>query len=190
MPFSQTSQLSPIISWVEQLKPKSVLDVGIGMGQYGFLLRTKLEGLNLFRTEGTRGWLTPREDWAVRIDGIEGCAGYLTPVQEWSYNHVFVADALAALARIPDASYELVLAIDIVEHFEKDDALRFLAELRRVSSRAALVSTPKDFYEQHVEANPLEDHRSHWDESELRAAGYSEVIPNPESWIVVWTATN
>lgn len=188
MPFSQTSQLTPIISWVEQLKPASVLDVGIGMGQYGFLLRTKLEGLNLFRTEGPRGWLTPREEWAVRIDGIEGCAGYLTPVQEWSYNRIIVDDALAALARIPDGSYELTIAIDIVEHFEQPEAERFLAELRRVSTRAALVSTPKDFYEQHVEANPLEDHRSHWDEADLRAAGYTEVIPNEESWVVAWRA--
>jgi hypothetical protein len=188
MPFSQTSQLTPIISWVEQLKPRSVLDVGIGMGQYGFLLRTKLEGLNLFRTEGARGWLTPREDWAVRIDGIEGCEGYLTPVQQWSYNKIIVDDALAALAGIADASYDLTIAIDIVEHFEKDDALRFLSELRRVSTQAVLVSTPKDFYEQHVEANPLEDHRSHWDEAELRAAGYSGVIPNEESWIVIWRA--
>jgi hypothetical protein len=80
------------------------------------------------------------------------------------------------------------MAIDIVEHFEKADALRFLAELRRVSTRAALVSTPKDFYEQHIEANPLEDHRSHWDEAELREAGYVAVIPNEESWIVVWQA--
>lgn len=188
MPFSQTSQLTPIIGWVEQFKPRSVLDVGIGMGQYGFLLRTKLEGLNLFRTEGARGWMTPREDWAVRIDGIEGCAGYITPVQEWSYNKIMLDDALVALGQIPDGAYELTIAIDIVEHFEKDDALRFLAELRRVSTRAALVSTPKDFYEQHVEANPLEDHRSHWDEGDLRAAGYTTVIPNEESWIVVWQA--
>jgi len=57
-----------------------------------------------------------------------------------------------------------------------------------VASVAALVSTPKDFYEQHVEANPLEDHRSHWDEADLAAAGYTDVLPNEESWIATWRA--
>lgn len=188
MPFSQTSQLTPIVGWVEQYKPRSVLDIGIGMGQYGFLLRTKLEALNLFHIEGDKGWLRPREEWQVRIDGIEGFAGYITPVHDWAYNKVMIADALECLATLPDNSYELLIAIDILEHFDKDEGLRFLAQLRRVASKAALISTPKDFYEQHVEANPLEDHRSHWSEEDLQGAGFAEVIPNEESWIAIWRA--
>ena len=48
MPFSQTSQLTPIVSWVEQAAPKTLLDIGFGMGQYGFLFRIKLENVTLF----------------------------------------------------------------------------------------------------------------------------------------------
>lgn len=43
MPFSFSNQLSTIIGYAEQQKPLSILDVGVGMGQYGFLLRTNLE---------------------------------------------------------------------------------------------------------------------------------------------------
>ena len=43
MPFSYSSQLSTIVGYVEQQNPATILDVGIGMGQYGFLLRTNLK---------------------------------------------------------------------------------------------------------------------------------------------------
>lgn len=184
MPFSFSSQISTVVGAAEALQPASVLDVGVGMGQYGFLLRTALEHVHLFEIDGAHGRQRPRSDWRVRIDGVEGFAGYLTPVHEWAYQKVWIADALQLLSTLPDACYELVLAIDILEHFDKPEGLRFLAECRRVAGRLALVSTPKDFIEQQVEANPLEDHRSHWTEAELRAAGYTRLWPNGQSWIV------
>lgn len=188
MPFSQTSQLSPIIEWTEALSPRSVLDVGAGMGQYGFLLRTKLESLNLFHIEGDRGWLRPREEWQVRIDGIEGFAGYITPVHEWAYHDMLVGEALTLLDGIETDRYELVIAIDILEHLDKEPGLRLLEEMRRVAARAALVSTPKEFHEQDVPANPYENHRSLWTREELAASGFDEVLANEESWVAAWRA--
>lgn len=188
MPFSQTSQLSPIIEWTEALSPHSVLDVGAGMGQYGFLLRTRLENLNLFHIEGDQGWLRPREEWQVRIDGIEGFAGYITPVHEWSYDEILVGEALALLDGMESDRYELVIAIDILEHLDKKPGLRLLEEMRRVAAQAALVSTPKEFHEQDVPANPYENHRSLWTREELAVSGFDEVLPNEESWIAAWRA--
>lgn len=185
MPFSQSKQLSAIVGFAETLQPMSVLDVGTGMGQYGFLLRTNLEHLNLFDVQGAVGKLRPRSEWKRRIDGIEGFGGYLTPVHDYAYNRMMIGDALDQLARIPDREYELVIAIDILEHFEKADGLRFLAECARVSSHACLVSTPKDFCHQEVEANPLENHRSHWLPDELAEAGFGQVLDDEESWVVV-----
>lgn len=186
MPFSQSSQISTIVGCVEALQPRSVLDVGVGMGQYGFLLRTNLEHVGLFQVDGTEGRQAPRERWQVRIDGIEGYAGYLTPVHEWAYNRVTVGDALQVLPTIAGGSYDLVIAIDILEHFETPQGLMFLEQCRRVARRMALVSTPKQFCEQHVPANPFEDHRSVWSCEELAAQGYKRVLPNDESWIAVW----
>ncbi|WP_395704132.1 hypothetical protein [Aquabacterium sp.] len=188
MPFSQSSQISTIVGCVEALRPQSVLDVGVGMGQYGFLLRTNLEHIHLFEVNGRDARQTPREHWRVRIDGIEGYGGYLTPVHQWAYNEVRVGDALQLLPTIADGAYELVMAIDILEHFDKADGLRFLQQCRRIARRMALVSTPKDFVEQHVEANPFEDHRSVWSREDLAAQGYGRVLPNGESWIAAWEA--
>lgn len=185
LPFSQSSQLSTIIGFAEALQPRSVLDVGTGMGQYGFLLRTNLEHIHLFEIEGQQGKQRPRAGWQITIDGIEGFAGYRTPVHDYAYNRMIYEDALVALPKLPTGAYELVMAVDILEHFDKEDGLLFLAECQRVASRACLVSTPKDFIEQHVDANPLEDHRSVWSEADLAQAGFGRVLANAQSWVVV-----
>lgn len=188
MPFSQSSQISTIVGCAERLRPASVLDVGVGMGQYGFLLRTNLENIGLFQVNGREARQTPRELWTVRIDGIEGYAGYLTPVHQWAYNDVRIGDALAVLPTIADDQYDLVMAIDILEHFDQAEGIVFLQHCRRIARRMALVSTPKEFIEQHVEANPLEDHRSVWTQADLAAQGYTTVLPNADSWVVAWEA--
>jgi 2-polyprenyl-3-methyl-5-hydroxy-6-metoxy-1,4-benzoquinol methylase len=189
MPFSQSSQLSTIVGCVERLNPQSVLDVGVGMGQYGFLLRTNLENIGLFEVDGAHARQTPRERWRVRIDGIEGYAGYLTPVHHYVYNELRIGDALQILPTIANGAYELVLAIDILEHFEHAAGVTFLQHCRRIARRMALVSTPKAFSEQHVAANPFEDHRSVWSREDLAAQGYATVLPNEESWVAAWEAS-
>lgn len=186
MPFSHSSQISVILDFIETLRPQSVLDVGTGTGQYGFLVRNHLEYTNLFRVEGNRGWQTPREDWQIRIDGIEGCETYMTPVHGYAYNQVLIGDALKLLPTLATHGYDLVMAIDILEHFDPEDGLRFMDELKRISSRAALVSTPKSFYPQEIEANPYENHRSLWSASQLSAQGFDTLLPNVHSWIAAY----
>ncbi|MBI3369224.1 MAG: class I SAM-dependent methyltransferase [Burkholderiales bacterium] len=188
MPFSQSSQISCIVGAAERLQPQSILDVGAGMGQYGFLLRTNLENIHLFEIDAEGGRQTPRERWTIRIDGIEGFAAYLTPVHEYAYDRVMVGDAMQLLPDIADAHYDLVLAIDILEHLDVEQGIAFLRHCRRIARRMVLVSTPKAFVEQQVEANPFENHRSLWSREDLAAQGFATVLPNQESWIATWQA--
>jgi len=118
MPFSQSSQISTIISFIEQLAPSSILDVGTGMGQYGFLMRNHLEHINLFEINGNVGKQRLKEQWRVKIDGIEGFAGYITPVHDYCYNQIMIGNALDILPTLNSQSYDLIIAIDILEHFE------------------------------------------------------------------------
>ena len=97
-----------------------------------------------------------------------------------------IGDAIDILPTINDHTYELVLAIDILEHFTKLDGLRFLWHLKRIASKAVLVSTPKEFLGQEVEANPYENHRSQWSEEELAEQGFVEILENRISWIAVY----
>ena len=186
MPFSQSTQISTIVQYAEELKPLSVLDLGAGMGQYGFLLRMNLEAENLFEVDGAQGRLRPREGWNIKIDGVEGCAGYMTPVHTYAYNDITNANVLDALPKIADGSYDLVLAVDILEHLTTAEGLVFLDHCKRVSKRGALISTPKIFHPQEVEANPFENHRSLWTAEQLADKGFAHVLPNEDSWVVVY----
>lgn len=70
MPFSQSSQLSAILGYAEELKPTSVLDLGTGMGQYGFMLRNNLEFLNLFEIDAGGGDCGRASNGASKLMGL------------------------------------------------------------------------------------------------------------------------
>ena len=185
MPFSQSSQLSPILEYLEHLQPTSILDVGTGMGQYGYLARNNLENINLFEVDGADARQTAKPEWQIIIDGIEGCKVYHTPVHDYAYNNVFWSDAMNVLPTLT-RRYDLVLAVDILEHFHKGDGLRFIELVKQVAQKAVVVSTPKEFIEQEVEANPYENHRSLWGSVDLINCGFKKFIDNPLSWIAVY----
>jgi len=182
MPFSNSSQLSSIVRYAEFLQPHSVLDVGVGMGQYGFLLRTNLEHFNLYEVVGTQARRKDKPEWNILIDGIEAYPDYVTPVHDYAYNNIYFGDALETLPQI-NRKYDLILAIDILEHFEKNIGKRFIGLLKNQSNKKILISTPKEFIEQHVEANPYENHRSHWTKEDLSELGCTDFLDNADSWI-------
>ncbi|MDO9478143.1 MAG: class I SAM-dependent methyltransferase [Pseudohongiella sp.] len=183
MPFSQSSQLSSIVGFLETSQPKSILDVGTGFGQYGFLARTNIEHFNLFEVNGAIARKRERSEWNIVIDGIEAFKDYITPVHEYAYNNIFIGNAMDVLPTLTQR-YDIVLAIDILEHFDKDEGRQFIELLKHVCSGSVLVSTPKEFIEQHIEANPYEDHRSCWSLADLQACGFTAVLENHESWIM------
>lgn len=140
----------------------------------------------MFSISGNQAKLNPRERWRIIIDGIEGFPGYITPVHDYIYNRIFLGDALELLGGLPDNTYELVLAIDILEHFFYQEGILFINELIRVSGKHVLISTPKNFIAQEYEANPYENHRSLWGFQDLRARGFDEYLDNEENWIAVF----
>ena len=185
MPFSQSTQISAIMQFLEHTRPHSILDVGMGMGQYGFLSRINLENENLFEVNGKKGRLREKYEWKLRIDGIEGCGAYITPVHEFVYNAIVVGNALEILPATLNDHYDIVLAIDILEHFDKKEGLVFLKHLKRITKSHVLISTPKEFCPQIVEANPYENHRSLWSKEELIEQGFDTILENPISWIAI-----
>lgn len=68
MPTSHSNQLNEIVQIAELLSPTSVMDVGVGNGKYGFLLR---EYLGSNRNIAKKDFV---------IDGIEGYEEYITAI--------------------------------------------------------------------------------------------------------------
>lgn len=169
VPTGFWDSLGPAARFIEWMQPKRVLDVGVGNGRMGFLVREY----------GAKEGIPRYKPGNLIIDGIEGYAPYLGPLQEAIYDRIIVSDALRALDDMTDR-YELVIASDILEHFSEADARHFLHLLPRVGS-VALVITPTFDMPQRSEINPLEDHRSFWPASTLRSAGARFVQEYPLS---------
>lgn len=81
----------------------------------------------------------------------------------------------ADVRRLPfrDCSFDLVTSLDVVEHFEKSDALTLLDELERVSTELVVVLTPSGFVPQPPgEDEPWQEHRCGFEAAELAERGF------------------
>ena len=182
MPFSNLEQITPILAEIRKDGPSSILDVGCGLGVYGFLCRIYLE---LYDDKNFMEKLEGSRPWDVKIDALEGFRDYLRFVPRWVYDEIIVDSALDAIAKIPDKAYDLVLAIAILEHFCKEEGTAFVTELKRIGKKIIL-TVPKDWREQSVSGNPYETHRSQWSFKELVTFGFNTFLPHPQAWIAVY----
>lgn len=145
MPPSHFYQLNEIMELIVLTKPNRILDVGLGFGKYGFLCREYLDLL-----DGRQ----KINDWRRQIDGIEIFNAYITPLQEQIYNHIYIGNALDILPALKEP-YDLILLIDVIEHFDRPDGERLFA-LCREHGRNIIISTPKiDMPQQDMFGNPL-----------------------------------
>jgi hypothetical protein len=157
MPSSRPNTIPTVIHLVRQLKPCSILDVGVGFGKWGHLFREYTDILEA-EHDPTR---YQRSNWKVRIDGIEGYAAYITGMHQYLYNQIHIGDARDLIKSLQ--RYDIIFAGDIIEHFEKPAGVRFLHDALTLANRAVIISTPK--YETGQEdlcGNELERHRSLW----------------------------
>lgn len=159
MPSSQYNQINEIIEIISRLRPKKLLDIGPGFGKYGVLAREYLElwdGRNQY------------SDWQHRIDCIEGHEKYITSLHRYIYNNIYTGDAARILFDL-ETRYDLVLMIDVLEHFEHSEGLKILQYLSQGESHI-LISTPKFVNPQEdVFENPFEKHRSGWKKKHFRS---------------------
>ncbi len=176
MPTSPWDSIPAILDIVMNLEPTpaKVLDVGIGYGKFGFLAREYLTF-----------WNSPDSARLVTVDGVEAFPNYVGTLQKEIYDHVFLGDAYELLPALPSDSYDLLLMIDVIEHFEKPAGRKIVQECCRIS-KAVVISTPREFWHQDDSwGNPFETHRSLWSKHDLLNAGAVRVIGR-ENWIATF----
>ncbi len=139
MATSRNESISPVINAVMECDAKygvnSVLDVGCGAGLYGSVLRQYLDYTHN---------RIKKPKWEVTIDGIEGCERFKTP--NWkNYNNVEIADIGK---KEFDQTYDVVLFLDVVEHFEAKEAHLLLEKLYAITNKYLIIASPTNFREQ------------------------------------------
>jgi len=169
MPIGCCSLIPHIATEFALRRPKSVLDLGAGMGIYGAVVRQYLDN-------GVKPWKT----WLV---GVEGFAGYENPCWDL-YDDVYdgmITCPISDFVRSSIIIFDAVLLLDVIEHFEKPAGLELLAQIRSnllTESGRLYVGTPAVWMEQGAaHGNEFERHRSLWTVAEFWSLGF-EIIAN------------
>jgi len=159
MPIGSYAVVPSLTEALLRCQPRSVLDLGIGFGGGGVVVR---EWLDL----GIRTWKT-------YLVGVEVWADYRNPV--WDLYNVVYVQTIEDFLATNDEKFDAVLFTDVLEHFERDAGHQLLESLKsRVCQGGNLfVATPAQFYPQAAcHGNPWEQHRSLWTAEELEAMGF------------------
>ncbi len=180
MPTSSSYILTPVLSFVSWLGPRSVLDVGCGYGQWGILLRQHLD--YPWTIESTH----PR--WGRRIDAIEVWEGYRTSLWNFAYDHVVVGDALSVVRELPSGEYDLALCVELLEHLPPPRGRLLLGELRRVAAHLLVTTPDLPMAQGEIAGNPHERHRSFWSWTALKREGATARLPASGATVAVFSS--
>ena len=136
------------------LEVKSAIDIGCGKGTMGALLRN----------------YRPVE-YSV---GVDAFPPYLVHNANRGYYDDLMLIDLERCESLPfrDKEFDLVLCIEVVEHLERNNALRIIDELGRIGRRA-IVSTPSvEVPRPALDGNPWQRHRCVITRKDFRDHGY------------------
>jgi SAM-dependent methyltransferase len=158
MPTSTYSHIPTVVRFLQKLIPASILDVGLGNGKMGFIVR---DFLDVMLAERYR-----KEDWKVRIDGVEIFPDYIQDHQKAIYDNIFIGDVFDVIDTL--GAYDLVILADVLEHFEKAKAINFLDRCAQHCSHMIISIPLGELWRQApVYGNPHEEHLSFWEYAEF-----------------------
>jgi len=151
MPSSSWKHISTAIEKIYDLSPTSVLDIGVGFGKWGFLLR---EYLDVWANRYNKS------EWLIKIDGIEIFEPYILESHIFFYDKIFVGDVRQLIDEI--GNYDLIIVGDVLEHMPKTDSLSLIDKLI-CKGNTILINLPLGVWPQEeLLGNPNEKHVSTW----------------------------
>lgn len=164
MPSSTYFILNDAVREILKMKPKSVLDVGIGFGKYGFLCREYLECWN--------DRVFP-EQWQTKIVGIEIFEPYTKLAHnQVIYDKIYAQPAGEIIPEIFDyENFDLVICMDVIEHLKKEDGIFLGQDMINGAQKGVIINVPTGNWLHNVVVanNPAEEHQAIWEESDLDA---------------------
>ncbi|MFC7394382.1 glycosyltransferase [Scopulibacillus cellulosilyticus] len=163
MPTSWYQTIPDIIEHVLIDQPQSILDIGVGFGKYGVLLR------EVFDIPYER---YNKEHWNLKIDGVEGFKDYENPIHSYVYNQIYYGKIQNIIDSLDN--YDTILLVDVLEHFEKEEGKQVIRKLLEHTNKSLIISTP--IYpspQQDYNGNVLEQHKSRWSLVDLSSFDFS-----------------
>ncbi|MDH3443155.1 MAG: class I SAM-dependent methyltransferase [Deltaproteobacteria bacterium] len=156
MPTSDYHHISDVLHIVEQTGADTVLDVGVGIGTWGMLCRQVLDVY--------RGRVKVCE-WTTKLEGIEIFDGYKNPLWDLAYDQIHLGDAFELIDSL--GRYELILACDVIEHFDKRHGMLLVEKLLQHGDLVILTTPRGPAPQGPAWNNPHEEHKSAWSEEDF-----------------------
>lgn len=99
--------------------------------------------------------------------------GLVKGVESGVYTNAVNSDVLTYLKAQQSESFDVVLAISVIEHLTTSAGEELAHEMKRVAKEIAIIFTPNGFVPQPPDAdNPHQEHISGWNCNQLRLLGY------------------
>jgi 2-polyprenyl-3-methyl-5-hydroxy-6-metoxy-1,4-benzoquinol methylase len=172
MPSSSRIFIPYVCKYIENNQPKSILDIGIGFGKYGFLAREYIDIAHQRYDKST---------WTTIIDGIEIFPNYVKELQKIIYNNIYIGDVVEQLKLVNE--YDLIIFIDVIEHLTKEKGFEALRIIQQ-KSKFAIVATPIRMQPQEPEnGNEAERHITQWSKKDLKQFGEVKEIEKTSNGI-------
>lgn len=169
MASSRYESVPMIVEYMRKVKPNTVLDLGVGFGKIGWLVREYLEAWND---------RVLKNQWSINLIGIEIFEDYHKDgLQRLLYDDIIYEDILNIIEIFPIVNrIDLICAIDVIEHLTKDSAMCLLEEIKDIGNNI-LLSIPigKRWLRKSYGQNPYEAHLSSWEIVELEDIGYKTI---------------
>ncbi|MBS5800264.1 MAG: hypothetical protein KID02_10995 [Clostridiales bacterium] len=153
MGTSNWQNMSYCIDILRKIKPRSILDVGVGFGRWGI---TSREFLEIWAGK------VKKEDWKTEIHGIEAFKENIEYYHYYFYDKILNMDAKDYLLGCK-RNYDLIIYGDVLEHFEKEDAIQLLDKSLKIA-KYVLINIPigSSWEQDELYDNPYEKHKSEW----------------------------
>ena len=162
-----------ILNIINAVNPKSVLDVGSGFGKFGLLTRELL----LAKKAEDNGEEYPLDD--LQIDSVEEADYFrFSRAHHYIYNTVFSVDILDESSLFP-GEYDLVLLIDVIEHWDKEVAIKWLNSV----NANILISTPKKVSYYKKKYYGCRKHTCQFTEEDFKSMGIKDNHSTDQSFI-------
>ena len=123
------------------------------------------------------GTATPLAKLSTRPRLLVGVDGFQPSIDISRANHLHddyvKCDLLDIDTHFTPDSFDVTVALDVIEHFSKDDGLRLLQKMEAIAKQRVLIFTPNGFLPQNEHSgNILQRHLSGWSAREMEDMGY------------------
>lgn len=115
-----------------------------------------------------------------RMVGVDGFQPSIDQSRASNFHDDYVkADLLEIDHAFEPNSFETVVAVDVIEHFTKEDGFKLLEKMEQIASDKVVIFTPNGFLPQSEHSgNILQRHLSGWSVGEMAERGYQVIGVN------------